>query len=126
MLGYVVRMIHGAETSLRISTSTNDFARSQLTETGDLLYFQLGNSRGFPGSCQPRNNSKKWQTEKQTTMNEDMGVSENRGTPKSSILIGFSIINHPFWGTTIFGNTHISPTGNGDVLLFFFVSFRGC
>ena len=29
------------------------------------------------------------------------------GTPKSSILIGFSIINHPFWGTPIFGNTHI-------------------
>ena len=28
-----------------------------------------------------------------------MGVSKNRGTPKSSILIGFSIINHPFWGT---------------------------
>ncbi len=27
--------------------------------------------------------------------------------PKSSILIGFSLINHPFWGTTIFGNTHI-------------------
>ena len=37
-----------------------------------------------------------------------MDVSENRGTPKSSILIGFSIINHPFWGTPIFGNTHIS------------------
>ncbi len=37
-----------------------------------------------------------------------MGVSKNRGTPKSSILIGFSIINHPFWGTPIFGNTHIS------------------
>ena len=36
-----------------------------------------------------------------------MGVSKNRGTPKSSILIGFSIINHPFWGTTIFGNAHI-------------------
>ena len=34
-----------------------------------------------------------------------MGVSENRGTPKSSILIGFSIINHPFWGIPIFGNT---------------------
>ena len=29
---------------------------------------------------------------------ENMGVSENSGTPKSSILIGFSIINHPFWG----------------------------
>ena len=36
-----------------------------------------------------------------------MAVSKNRGTPKSSILIGFSIINHPFWGTPIFGNTHI-------------------
>ena len=35
-----------------------------------------------------------------------MGVSVNGGTPKSSILIGFSIVNHPFWGTTIFGNTH--------------------
>ena len=39
-----------------------------------------------------------------------MGVSENNGTPKSSILIGFSIINHPFWGTTIFGTTHIDST----------------
>ena len=37
----------------------------------------------------------------------NMGVSENRGTPKSSILIGFSSINHPFWGTPIFGNIHI-------------------
>ena len=36
-----------------------------------------------------------------------MGVSKNRGTPKSSILIGFSIINHPFWGTPIFGNTQM-------------------
>ena len=37
-----------------------------------------------------------------------MDVSENSGTPKSSILSGFSIINHPFWGTPIFGNTHIT------------------
>ena len=36
-----------------------------------------------------------------------MDVSENRGTPKSSILIGFSIINPSFWGTPIFGNTHM-------------------
>ena len=36
-----------------------------------------------------------------------MDVSENRGTPKLSILIRFSIINHPFWGTLIFGNTHM-------------------
>ena len=38
-----------------------------------------------------------------------MGVSENNGTPKSSILIGFSITNHPFRGIPIFGNTHIPP-----------------
>ena len=39
-----------------------------------------------------------------------MGVSKNRDIPKSSILIGFwfSIINHPFWGTPVFGNTHIT------------------
>ena len=46
-----------------------------------------------------------------------MGVSENRGTPKSSILIRFSIINHPFWGTPIFGNTHIQPTGYFDLIM---------
>ena len=31
-----------------------------------------------------------------------LGVSKNSGTPKSSILIGFSIINHPFWGAPYF------------------------
>ena len=36
-----------------------------------------------------------------------MGVSKNRGTPKSSILIGFFIINHLFLGTPIFGNTQM-------------------
>ena len=45
-----------------------------------------------------------------------MGVSKNRGTPKSSILIGFSIINHPFWGTTIFGNTHIISVNVNHVI----------
>ena len=51
-----------------------------------------------------------------------MGVSENSGTPKSSMLIGFSIINHPFWGTPIFGNTHISPIAHDfqmSMLIFF-------
>ena len=51
-----------------------------------------------------------------------MDVSENRGTPKSSILIGFSIINHPFWGTPIFGNTHILPTHE---LVDFYMIFMG-
>ena len=36
------------------------------------------------------------------------GICTWNGTPKSSILIRFSIINHPFWGTIIFGNTHIT------------------
>ena len=36
-----------------------------------------------------------------------MGVSENGGTPRSSILIGFSIINHPFWGVSLFLETPI-------------------
>ena len=40
-----------------------------------------------------------------------MGVSKTNGIPKSSILIGFSVINHPFWGTPIFGNTHIPFEG---------------
>ena len=38
-----------------------------------------------------------------------MDVSENNGTPKSSILIGFfHYVHHPFWGfSSIFGNTHM-------------------
>ena len=32
--------------------------------------------------------------------------------PKSAILIGFSIINHPFWGTPIFGNIQKGTTGS--------------
>ena len=36
-----------------------------------------------------------------------LDVSENSGTPKSSLLIGFSKKKHPFWGTPIFGNTHL-------------------
>ena len=51
------------------------------------------------------------------TLFSHMGVSKNSGTPKSSILIWFTIINHPFWGTTIFENTHI------ELLL---SSLRGC
>ena len=42
---------------------------------------------------------------------EHMGVSKNRGIPKSSILIEFSIINHPFLGTPIFGIIHIFQMG---------------
>ena len=39
-----------------------------------------------------------------------MDVSKNRGTPKSWILIGFSIMNYPFWGKThyLWVDTHIA------------------
>ena len=56
-----------------------------------------------------------------------MAVSENRGTPKSSILIGFSIVNHPFWGTTIFGNPHIGKYSNAmDPMGVLFVKGNSC
>ena len=40
-----------------------------------------------------------------------MDVSENSGTPKSSFSMRFSIINHPFWGTPIFGNIRMFLEG---------------
>ena len=45
---------------------------------------------------------KKWteKVPKKSKKKKHMGVSKNRGTPESSILIGFFIINHPFWGKT--------------------------
>ena len=44
-----------------------------------------------------------------TTMWVNVDVSENSGFSPQIIhgLIGFSTINHPFWDTTIFGNTHV-------------------
>ena len=54
---------------------------------------------------------------------QQQGLSNNSGTPKSSILIGFSIINHPFWGfPPIYGNTHKKrnhtfSTGNSRIHL---------
>ena len=39
-------------------------------------------------------------------IHKHMGVSKNRGTPKSSNLIGFAHINHPF-GVPLFLETPI-------------------
>ena len=54
-----------------------------------------------------------------------MGVSENSGfPPKSSILIGISTINRPFWDTHIFGKTHMMslvPSHRNDHMMSFFV-----
>ncbi len=46
-----------------------------------------------------------------------MGVSKNRGTPKSSILIGCSIINHPFWGYHYFWKHPYSYSGGKHLLV---------
>ena len=37
----------------------------------------------------------------------NMEVSWNRGTPKSTKLMAFAMINHPFGGTTIYGKPHL-------------------
>jgi len=42
-----------------------------------------------------------------------MDVSENSGTPKSSILMGFSIMNHPFWGTLFLETPKFLGYGRG-------------
>ena len=40
-------------------------------------------------------------------INGDMRGSQYKGNPKTSILVGFSIINHPFLDTPILGNLHM-------------------
>ena len=59
-----------------------------------------------------------------------MGVSINGGTPKSSILVGFPLMNHPFWDTPIYGNPHMFPTSSKFTSKLFFqvspMDFRIC
>ncbi len=51
---------------------------------------------------------KSWRKSRVVSESQHVGVNPKIGgkPPKSSILMGFSIIKHPFWGTPIFGNTH--------------------
>ena len=65
----------------------------------------------------------RWEGDTQAISINYMGISKNSGTPKSSILVGYSIINHPFWGTPIFGNTHIDSK---FVLAVFSEETSGC
>ena len=39
---------------------------------------------------------------------QEMEVSLNGGIPKSLIQVGFSMTNHHFWDSTIYGNLHMS------------------
>ena len=40
---------------------------------------------------------------------EHVAVSENGGTPKPSILIGFPLFSPSILGYHYFGNTHVNP-----------------
>ena len=42
-----------------------------------------------------------------------MGISWTGGAPKSPMSMGCSLINHPFWGTTIYGNPHMFGYSRG-------------
>ena len=78
---------------------------------GDMLIFVGGGGILRNGYMTPWTFFLKWlmlALSRGSKFNIYMDVSENSGTPKSSILIGFSNINRPFWGTPIFGNTHMA------------------
>ena len=51
------------------------------------------------------------------------GCFQKKGYPQSSILIGFSIINHPFWGIPIFGNTHILLIGMMEYITIIIIKY---
>ena len=62
---------------------------------------------GLAGHASPRPQPETWgiSTKKiVVSKHHEMDVSENHGTSKSSILIGFSVINHPF-GVPLFLET---------------------
>ena len=69
-------------------------------------------------TCRSKNKRNSW---KENTQKINMVISENSGfPPKSSILIGvFHCFHHPFWGSSIFGNTHMEPKREGLVRLIF-------
>ena len=70
--------------------------------------------------------SKKNDTQKSATVVIYLGVSENRGTPKSSISIGSSIINHSILGYPYFLETPIStPWGVSRLASFFLGQMSG-
>ena len=71
----------------------------------------LGDSRGKAEATSPSHH------QLLLMRHQKVDVSKNRGTPKSSILIGFFIINHPFWGTPIFGNTQVGVDSYQRILI---------
>ena len=64
-----------------------------------MLYF-MENPMKIPNSWMVYNG-------KSQTKMDHLGGSIHGGTPKSSTLIGFSLISHPFWDTPTSGNLHL-------------------
>ena len=68
--------------------------------------YQLFSTRCPPlAECSPTRDLHLWWHD--IFRSTEMEGSWNRGTTKSSILMGFSIVNLPFWGTPIYGNPQI-------------------
>ena len=88
------------QTSVTVTSRNHEFIRDvyPLSTKGDVPGLCM--NRAFRGTR--RNLERRYWHNTFGLSQIYMGVSENSGTPKSSILIGFSIINHPFWGTSIF------------------------
>ena len=85
----------------------------------------------FIGNPTPRKRTSgggKWMSFGFMSFSPEMGVSKYRGTPRSSILIGFSIINHPFWGFSpyFWFNTQISGFSPPQIFLAKKVTYLRC
>ena len=87
------------------------------TSTETVLRESVGNIGDCPLVHDFRNLSDRWWTKclqdwyTYSELELYGGFRENRGTSKSSNLIGFSRIFHykPFWGTSIYGTSHFFP-----------------
>ena len=73
-----------------------------------LDHLRFGMDRGYGSACGFRVWIGALHFDSQPYIYICMVVSVNRGTPKSSILMECSLINHPFWGTPVYRNPHIT------------------
>ena len=103
-----------------MSYLSRDFTRPQLT-THPNLGMESSNGHLFlQYSClSPSNKYRTCQSQNvgrvcSSCVFSQLGVSTNGGAPKSSILIRFSLINHPFSSTTIYGNPQLIFAGHPE------------
>ena len=92
-----------SETTPFITKASGASKRCQVDPASPLIHTSPSTWRWIPGTM-PDRSFQKTSGKYLVYVNamEYLGVSENSGIPKSSILIRFSIINHPFWGYPYF------------------------